>query len=105
VNQKQSDQTEGFIELLEMGGSTLSWNGVEFSALITKLEPKEERYDLTPGDDSAVGVRTLLSSFNPTLPCVGSYFNDQDGTLYRVIRLIRIPNDLTLTFECEVTFP
>jgi hypothetical protein len=102
---KQSDQTEGFAELLEVSGSLLTWEDREFPALIRTLQPKEERFDLTPGDDNVVGVRTFLSAFGRTLPPVGSFFEDELGTSYRVMRITRTPGDLTLTFECEVTHP
>lgn len=53
MNPKQTDQAEGFAELLEVAGSRLNWDGYEFAALIRTLQPQEQRYDLTPGDDNA----------------------------------------------------
>lgn len=104
MNPKQTDQAEGFAELLEVAGSRLNWDGHEFAALIRTLQPQEERYDLTPGDDNAVGVRAFRSAFGDTLPAIGAGFVDELGTHYRVTRITRTPGDLTVTFECEVTY-
>jgi hypothetical protein len=103
VNPKQSDQAEGFAELLDVAGSRLTWDEHEFLALVRTLQPKAEGFDLTPGDDNAVGIRTFRSAFGETLPTIGTSFEDELGTLYRVTRITRTPGDLTLTFECEVS--
>ncbi|QYY34607.1 hypothetical protein [Ruficoccus sp. ZRK36] len=101
---KQSDQSEGFAELLEIAGTYLSWNGHPFMALIRTLQPKAEGFDLTPGDDNAVGVRGFVSSFPDRLPVVGDGFEDEQDTRYRVTRIVRTPGDLTIYFECEVSY-
>jgi len=105
VNPKQSDQAEGFAELLDVAGSRLNWDGHEFAALIRTLQPQEERYDLTPGDDNAALIRAFRSAFGGSLPAIGAGFEDELGTHYRVTRIARTPGDLTVTFECEVTHP
>lgn len=105
MNEKQSDQVEGFSELLDVAGSRITWDGREFAALVRTLQPQEERYDLTPGDDNTVGVRAFRSAFGETLPTIGACFVDELGTHYRVTRIIRTPGDLTVTFECEVNYP
>ena len=101
---KQSDQSEGFAELLEIAGSSLTWNSHPFTALIRTLQPKAEGFDLTPGDDSAVGVRAFISAFTDRLPVVGDGFEDDLGDRYRVTRIVRTPGDLIVTFECEVSY-
>lgn len=101
---KQHDQSEGFAELLEVAGTSLSWNDHVFTALIRTLQPKAEGFDLTPGDDIAVGVRAFVSAFPDGLPLVGDGFEDEQGTRYRVTRIVRTPGDLTINFECEVSY-
>ena len=101
---KQCNQSEGFAELLEIAGSSLTWNTHAFTALIHTLQPKAEGFDLTPGDDNAVGVRVFLSAFPDGLPVVGDGFEDELSTRYRVTRIARTPGDLTVTFECEVSY-
>jgi len=101
---KQRDQSEGFAELLEAAGSFLTWNGHPFAALIRTFQPKSEGFDLTPGDDNAVGVRAFISAFPEGLPVVGDGFEDDQGARYRVTRIVRTPGDLTVTFECEVSY-
>jgi hypothetical protein len=101
---KQHDQSEGFAELLEIAGALLNWNGHAFTALIRSLQPKAEGFDLTPGDDNAVGVRGFISGFPDGLPVVGDGFEDEQGSRYRVTRIVRTPGDLTVNFECEVTY-
>ena len=104
MTSKQRDQSEGFAELLEVAGSFLSWNNHPFAALIRTLQPKTEGFDLTPGDDNAVGVRVFISAFPERLPLVGDSFEDESGTRYRVTRSVRTPGDLTVNFECEVSY-
>lgn len=101
---KQRDQSEGIAELLEIAGSSLRWNGHAFTALIRTLQPKAEGFDLTPGDDNAVGVRVFASAFPDGLPVVGDGFEDDQGICYRVTRIVRTPGDITVTFECEVSY-
>ena len=101
---KQRDQSEGFAELLEVAGSSLTRNEHPFTALIRTLQPNAESFDLTPGDDNAVGVRAFISAFPDGLPVVGDGFEDEQGTHYRVTRIVRTPGDLTTTFECEVSY-
>jgi hypothetical protein len=101
---KQCDQAEGFAELLEIAGTSLAWNDHPFTALIRTLQPKAEGFDLTPGDDNAVGVRAFISGFPDGLPVVGDGFEDDQGGRYRVTRIVRTPGDLTLSFECEVSY-
>jgi len=101
---KQHDQSEGFAELLEVTGSSLSWNDHPFTGLFRTLQSKAEGFDLTPGDDNAVGVRAFISTFPDGLPVVGDGFEDEQGTRYRVTRIVRTPGDLTVTFECEVSY-
>jgi hypothetical protein len=101
---KERDQSEGFTELLEVAGSSLTWSDHAFTALIRTLQPKAEGFDLTPGDDNTVGVRAFLSAFADGLPVVGDGFEDEQGTRYRVTRIVRTPGDLTVTFECEVSY-
>jgi hypothetical protein len=101
---KQHDQSEGFAELLEIAGASLTWNGHSFTALIRTLQPKAEGFDLTPGDDNAVGVRVFISAFPDRLPALGDGFEDELGTRFRVTRVVRTPGDITVTFECEVSY-
>jgi hypothetical protein len=101
---KQHDQSEGFTELLEIAGTSLSWNDHAFTALIRTLQPKAEGFDLTPGDDNTVGVRGFIAAFSDGLPVVGDGFEDEQGTRYRVTRIVRTPGDLTVTFECEMSY-
>ncbi|MBC2593783.1 hypothetical protein H5P28_05865 [Ruficoccus amylovorans] len=104
MTSKQHDQAEGFAELLEIAGSSLVWNDHPFTALIRTLQPKAEGFDLTPGDDNAVGVRAFVSAFPDGLPVVGDGFEDELGARYRVTRIIRTPGDLTVNFECEISY-
>lgn len=99
---KQTDQSEGFSELLEVAGSEFTWREHPLTALIRTLQPKVEGFDLTPCDDNSVSVRALRSVFLGGLPAIGDHFEDESGTSYRVTRISRIPGDLTVTFECEV---
>ncbi|MBC2592792.1 hypothetical protein H5P28_00815 [Ruficoccus amylovorans] len=101
---KQYDQSEGFAELLEIAGTSLAWNDHSFTALIRTLQPKAEGFDLTPGDDNTVGVRVFASAFPDGLPVAGDGFEDGQGTRYRVTHIVRTPGDLTINFECEVSY-
>jgi len=105
VNPKQSDESEGFAELLEVAGFLLTWGGIAFTALIRTLQPSSEKFDLSVGDDDAVQVRAFASAFPNGLPTVGVAFEDILGTLYRVRRVIRPPSTPIITFECEVSHP
>ncbi len=105
MNPKQSDESEGFAELLEVAGFLLTWGGIAFTALIRTLQPSAEKFDLSVGDDNSVQVRAFASAFPNSLPTVGTSFEDILGTLYRVRRANRTPGSPIITFECEVTHP
>ncbi|MDP0498680.1 MAG: hypothetical protein Q7P63_01145 [Verrucomicrobiota bacterium JB022] len=104
MNQRQIDEAEGFAELLTISGIELTHKGSPFQALLGDIDRDAEPYDLTPGDDDAVTVKTWLSSFPGGLPREGAYFEDASGASYRLISADRKPAKLTVIFTCSVTY-
>ena len=100
---KQADCTEGFLELLSIAGRALSWDNLQFNALIKSADPAQEEYDLTPGDDTEVVVSALLSNFNDGLPRIGDVLSDEDSYNYRIQKIERIPGKPVVRFHCQVT--
>jgi len=105
MNQHEQDSAEGFAELLDAAGVVLNFGGTPFKALLRTTPPEANRYDLSVGDDNSEQVRVLASAFSSGLPALGSAFEDEDGTTYRIRRIARSPSRAIITFDCELCQP
>lgn len=101
----EADQFEGFEDLLEASGRVFLQGTEQFRALVKRLQPENEDYDLTPTDDDSV----LVSAFRSEVPAgaiaVGQSFSDSEGFQYRVTRIHRSPNSIITRLECIVLNP
>lgn len=98
-----TDALEGFLELLDAAGVDLVYDELSFRAILKTETPSKEGYDLTPGDDQAVQVSALASSFADKLPAIGDYFTDENDTRYRTKSRRQRPGQPIIRFSCEVS--
>ncbi len=101
----ESDQLEGFRELLETSGGQFVHPSGEFRGLVKRMNPDNEEFDLTPTDDDRVQVSGLRSEVPVEIVKVGASFSDNDDLRYRVTRIRRSPNQVAVRLECEVVNP
>ena len=101
----ESDQLEGFRELLETSGGLFVHPSGEFRGLVKRMNPENEEFDLTPGDDDRVIVSGLKTEVPAAVVKVGASFTDSDDLRYRVSAIRRSPNQVAVRLECEVVNP
>ena len=98
------DHMEGFLELLEVSGADMVFEGAAFRVLVKTLEPKPQEFDLTPGDDNSVQVSLLAADAPAGLVRVGQTFTNSEGTSYRITRVKQTPGSGIVRLECTVTY-
>ena len=101
----ESDQLEGFRELLETSGGQFVHPSGEFRGLVRRIEPENEAFDLTPGDDDRIQVSGLKTEVPAEVVRIGSSFVDSENFSYRVTGIRRSPNQVAVRLECEVVSP
>lgn len=101
----ESDQLEGFRELLETSGGQFIHPSGEFRGLVKRMTPEDEEFDLTPGDDDRVQVSGLKTEVPAEVVKVGASFTDSEDLAYRVTGIKRAPNQVAVRLECEVVNP
>lgn len=100
-----TDQLEGFEDLLQVAGRDFLHGNSSFRALVKRLDPLSEDFDLTPADDDSVLICAIRGQIPTDALKVGTSFSDTDGFVYRVTRIHRSPGSLVARLECTVLNP
>lgn len=100
-----ADQLEGFQELLSAIGHQFIAGSDSFSGILKRQSPETEEFDLTPTDDDSVLIAALRNDVPGSVLRVGSGFSDHQGFFYRVTRIVRLPHQQIVQFECIVLNP
>lgn len=103
MNPLAADTLEGFQELLDLSGVTLTWNDTHFQALLNADVPTAERYDLTPGDDREVTVSAFISTFPGPRPAIGDSLEDGNGGRCRITAVRPKTGLPIIRFTCRLT--
>lgn len=99
-NTLDPDTLEGFGELLEASGIVLTFGGVQIRALLAREANTAQAFDINPADVQTV-VLSVFKTDLPSVPDIGSYFEDDESGRYRVTAHRPCPERAFARFVCE----
>ena len=76
------DHLVGFEELLNVAGRVFEFGTEHFRGLVRRMNPENEAFDLTPGDDDRVIVSGLKSDVPAEVVKIGASFTDSEDLSY-----------------------